>query len=148
MTQPVPRLMLGRRRFLSLATAGVGLAGIGAFGAAGCSSSSGNASGAAEKLDYIKPTDPEVAAAEATRASTGRTATYALAAGLGAVDLGGRLVDTWTYGSGAVAPERYVPGRFSQPRLRGRDRHVLQRHRGLVHAGVDSRNVSKEAASL
>lgn len=97
--------MLGRRRFLSLATAGVGLAGIGALGVTGCSSSTGAASGTTDKLDYIEPTDPEVAAAEAARTSTGRTAAYALAAGFAAVDLGGRVVNTWTYGTGAVAPE-------------------------------------------
>lgn len=105
MTRPAPRSMLDRRRFLSLATAGVGLAGIGALGVAGCSSDSGSASGSGEKLDYISPTDPEVAAAEAARTSTGRTASFALAAGLSTVDLGGRLVNTWTYGAGAVAPE-------------------------------------------
>ncbi len=105
MTRPDPRLMLGRRRFLSLATAGVGLAGIGVLGATGCSSSSDAASGTTDKLDYIKPTDPEVAAAEAARSSTGRTVAYALAAGFGTVDLGGRFVDTWTYGTGALAPE-------------------------------------------
>lgn len=105
MTRPDPRLMLGRRRFLSLATAGVGLAGIGALGVTGCSTSTGAASGSAGKLDYIKATDPEVAAAEVARASSGRTADYALAAGFAAVDLGGRLVNTWTYGTGAVAPE-------------------------------------------
>ncbi|MGB3170803.1 MAG: multicopper oxidase family protein [Rhodococcus sp. (in: high G+C Gram-positive bacteria)] len=105
MTQPATRLMLGRRRFLSLATAGVGLAGIGALGVAGCSSQTSGASGSTEKFDYIKPTDPEIAAAEAARASSGSTVTYALAASMGTVDLGGRLVNTWTYGSGAVAPE-------------------------------------------
>lgn len=104
MNQPVPRLMLGRRRFLSLATAGVGLAGIGALGVTGCSSSDAS-SGTTDKFDYISPTDPEVAAAEAARRSTGRTATYALAAGLATVDLGGRLVETWSFGTGAVAPE-------------------------------------------
>ncbi|RRQ27487.1 multicopper oxidase family protein [Rhodococcus sp. Eu-32] len=105
MTQPAPRLMLGRRRFLSLAGAGVGLAGIGALGVTGCSSSSGAASGTTEKLDYIKSTDPEIAAAEALRSSTGRTAAYALTAGLATVDLGGRFVNTWSYGGAAVAPE-------------------------------------------
>lgn len=105
MTQPASRLMLDRRRFLSLASAGVGLAGIGALGLAGCGSASGSASGTADKLDYIKPTDPEVAAAEAARRSTGKTAAYALAAGVATVDLGGRLVNTWTYGQSAVAPE-------------------------------------------
>jgi FtsP/CotA-like multicopper oxidase with cupredoxin domain len=104
-TSPDTRSMLGRRRFLSLATAGVGLAGIGALGVAGCSTSSEGTSGSTDKLNYIKPTDPEVAAAEAARASSGKTATYALAAGMAAVDLGGRLVNTWTYGNGAVAPE-------------------------------------------
>lgn len=96
--------LLGRRRFLSLAAAGAGLAGIGALGATGCGSSAGTTSGPAG-LDYIKPGDPEVAAAEAARAATGKTAAYALAAGAATVDLGGRLVNTWTYGAGAVAPE-------------------------------------------
>ncbi|MGB2949585.1 MAG: multicopper oxidase family protein, partial [Rhodococcus sp. (in: high G+C Gram-positive bacteria)] len=102
MTQPATRLMLDRRRFLSLATAGVGLAGIGALGVAGCSSQTSGASGSTEKFDYIKPTDPEIAAAEAARASSGTTVACALAAAVGTVDLGGRLVNTWTYGSGAV----------------------------------------------
>lgn len=97
--------VLGRRRFLSLATAGVGLAGLGAVGLTGCGSSSGAASGDRDRWDYIRPADPEVAAAEAARPSTGRVAAFALAAGPATVDLGGRLVNTWTYGAGALAPE-------------------------------------------
>ncbi|MGW4367184.1 multicopper oxidase family protein [Nocardia takedensis] len=93
--------VLGRRRFLSLATAGVGLAGLGAVGVSGCGTSSGSAG---SPPDYIKPSDPEVAAAEAARTATGRVVGHELTAGPATVDLGGRLVDTWTYGGAAVAP--------------------------------------------
>ncbi|WP_216912459.1 multicopper oxidase family protein [Nocardia noduli] len=96
---------LGRRRFLSLAAAGAGVAGIGALGVTGCGSSGGTAPAAGDRYDYIKPHDPEIAAAEAARATTGVTVARALAAGPATVDLGGRLVNTWTYGTGAVAPE-------------------------------------------
>ena len=107
MTRPGSGLVLDRRRFLRLGTLGAGAVGLGAlgFGATACSSGTSGQQAVAAELDYIRPTDPEVAAAEAARATSGATAAFALAAGVGAVDLGGRIVNTWTYGGAAVAPE-------------------------------------------
>ncbi|WP_241383444.1 multicopper oxidase family protein [Rhodococcus sp. CH91] len=107
MTRPDTGLVLDRRRFLRLGTLGAGAVGLGVlgFGAAACSSGASGQQVAAADLDYILPTDPEVAAAEAARSTSGATAAFALAAGVGAVDLGGRIVNTWTYGGAAVAPE-------------------------------------------
>ncbi|UYF93459.1 multicopper oxidase family protein [Rhodococcus aetherivorans] len=110
---------LGRRRFLALGSLGAGALGMSAlgFGAAGCATASSGtqpaAAGsdtrsAASDLDYISPADPEIAAAEAARGWNGTVASFALAAGFSTVDLGGRLVDTWTYGGHAVAPELRV----------------------------------------
>ncbi|CAM2860772.1 multicopper oxidase family protein [Prescottella defluvii] len=107
MTRPIGGGMLDRRRFLRLGSLGVGAVGLGAlgFGAVGCSSSGASAGPTPDDLDYILPTDPEIARAEAARVTSGATAAFALAAAAGTVDLGGRLVDTWTYGGAAVAPE-------------------------------------------
>ncbi|QNG17848.1 multicopper oxidase family protein [Rhodococcus triatomae] len=107
MTRPDNGSVLGRRRFLALGSLGAGAVGLGAlgFGAAGCSPDSSGAQSAAADLDYILPTDPEVAAAEAARETSGDVAAFALSAGFATVDLGGRLVDTWAYGGNAVAPE-------------------------------------------
>ncbi|MGV9822928.1 multicopper oxidase family protein [Nocardia xishanensis] len=96
---------LGRRGFLALAAAGSGLVGIGVLGKVSCGTSTGPETATRMRYDYIKPTDPEIAAAEAARTSTGNTVVCALAAGPTTIDLGGRLVNTWTYGRGAVAPE-------------------------------------------
>lgn len=105
MSRPGSGVVMGRRRFLSLGALGAGALGLGAMGTiAGCSSTAASPTPAAD-LDYILPTDPEVAAAESARAWNGTTAAFALAAGFSTVDLGGRLVDTWTYGGAAVAPE-------------------------------------------
>ncbi|MEZ7237912.1 multicopper oxidase family protein [Rhodococcus sp. GXMU-t2271] len=113
-----PGTVLGRRRFLALGSLGAGALGLSAlgFGAAGCATASsgtqpagaGAKNGAAADLDYILPADPEVAAAEAARGWNGAVASFALSAGVATVDLGGRLVDTWTYGGRAVAPELRV----------------------------------------
>ncbi|MCJ0906413.1 multicopper oxidase family protein [Rhodococcus sp. ARC_M6] len=98
-------VQLGRRRFLSLGALGAAAFGVGAVGSiAGCSSTAASPAQPTD-LDYILPTDPEVAAAESARAWNGSTAAFALTAGFSTVDLGGRLVDTWTYGGAAVAPE-------------------------------------------
>ncbi|PTR21356.1 FtsP/CotA-like multicopper oxidase with cupredoxin domain [Rhodococcus sp. OK519] len=106
MTRPDRGFVLDRRRFLRLSSLGVGAVGLGALGlvTTGCSSgaSAGPTTG---DFDYILPTAPEVAQAEAARATSGTTASFALAAAAGTVDLGGRLVNTWTYGGSAVAPE-------------------------------------------
>ncbi|UYP19132.1 multicopper oxidase family protein [Rhodococcus sp. Z13] len=107
MTRPGTGLVLDRRRFLRLGSLGAGAVGLGVlgFGTAACSSGASGSQAAAAELDYILPTDPEVAAAESARPTSGATASFALAAGVGAVDLGGRIVNTWTYGGAAVAPE-------------------------------------------
>ncbi|ALJ21595.1 multicopper oxidase family protein [Microbacterium sp. No. 7] len=110
----LPARTLGRRGFLRLGAVGAGAVGLGALGLgtlglSGCASASGAAGGAAQAAgsghDYILATDPEVAAAEAARAASGRTATFALAAAPALVDLGGRQVHTWAFGGNAVAPE-------------------------------------------
>ncbi|MCE7004626.1 multicopper oxidase family protein [Kibdelosporangium philippinense] len=49
----------------------------------------------------VLPTDPRVREVEAARRSTGRTRSITLAATAGQIDLGGTVVDTWTY-DGAV----------------------------------------------
>lgn len=107
MIRPDRGPVLDRRRFLRLSSLGVGAVGLAALGSAtaGCSSGTSDAQASSGNLDYILPTDPEVAQAEAARAASGATASFALAAAVGAVDLGGRVVDTWTYGGNAVAPE-------------------------------------------
>ena len=98
MSRPGSGVVMGRRRFLSLGALGAGALGLGAMGTiAGCSSTAASPTPTTD-LDYIVPTDPEVAAAESARAWNGTTAAFALAAGFSTVDLGGRLVDTWTYG--------------------------------------------------
>ncbi|NLU82626.1 multicopper oxidase family protein [Rhodococcus sp. HNM0569] len=105
MSRPDTGSVLSRRRFLKLGSFGAGALGLGAvgFGSVACSS---EASGEhAAELDYISPTDPEVAAAEAARAWNGTTAAFALSAGVATVDLGGRLVNTWALGGEAVGPE-------------------------------------------
>jgi len=110
MTRRDRGLVLDRRRFLRLSSLGAGAVGLGALGLAstGCGTGASTAQPTATDLDYILPTDPEVAAAEAARAASGVTASFALAAAAGTVDLGGRLVNTWTYGGNAVAPELRV----------------------------------------
>ncbi|WP_395245170.1 multicopper oxidase family protein [Agromyces sp. MMS24-K17] len=95
-----------RRGFLRLGALGAGAVGLGVLGLTGCAPGTRSpAETAGSGYDYILPTDPEVAAAEAARAASGRTAAFALAAGVATVDLGGRLVETWSYGGNAVAPE-------------------------------------------
>jgi FtsP/CotA-like multicopper oxidase with cupredoxin domain len=71
----------------------LGLVGAGAAVAAG----GGLAFGLLQRDRPISPTGPEVAAAEASRRRTGRTATYELRAAPTTVDLGGRQVRTWAY---------------------------------------------------
>ncbi|GAA4195994.1 multicopper oxidase family protein [Microbacterium oryzae] len=98
--------LLDRRAFLRFSAYGAGAVGLGAAGlSAGCAAGSPTAaSPSAVALDYIRPSDPEVAAAEAARAWSGREASFALQAGVADVDLAGRVVRTWTYGGEAVAP--------------------------------------------
>lgn len=108
MTRPASRLVLDRRRFLSVASAGFAVSGLGVvgLGVAGCGSSSSASSDSPgpDKLDYIKPGDPEVAAAESKRRYSGTTVPVALSAGAATVDLGGRIVNTWAFGDKVVAP--------------------------------------------
>jgi multicopper oxidase len=99
---------LDRRGLLRLGALGAGTVGLGILGLTGCSTgSTGSSAGAGtgNDFDYILPTDPEVAAAEAARATSGRTAAFSLAAGVATVDLAGRQMQTWAYGGNAVAPE-------------------------------------------
>ncbi|MGN0043261.1 MULTISPECIES: multicopper oxidase family protein [unclassified Rhodococcus (in: high G+C Gram-positive bacteria)] len=96
--------ILDRRGFLRIGSFGAGAVGLGVLGLGAASCSSEQAEPAAA-LDYIAPTDPEIAAAEAARGWNGREVPVALTAAVATVDLGGRLVDTWSYGGRAVAPE-------------------------------------------
>ncbi|MBM7458080.1 multicopper oxidase family protein [Rhodococcus coprophilus] len=96
---------LDRRGFLRVGSLGAGAVGLGVLGLGAASCSSGSAADPATPLDYITATDPEIAAAEQARGWNGREVTAALTAAVATVDLGGRLVDTWSYGGRAVAPE-------------------------------------------
>ncbi|HET8992597.1 MAG TPA: multicopper oxidase family protein [Rhodococcus sp. (in: high G+C Gram-positive bacteria)] len=95
---------LDRRRFLRIGALGAGAVGFGVLGFGAASCSSADATGG-PPLEYISPTDPEILAAEAARGWNGREVPVALTAAVATVDLGGRLVDTWSYGGRAVAPE-------------------------------------------
>ena len=94
-----------RRGVLRLGALGVGAWGLGSLGLGltGCAPQT-PAPAAGSGYDFILPHDPEVAAAEAARTSSGRTAAFSLAAGAAVVDLAGRKVTTWAYGGEAVAP--------------------------------------------
>ncbi|WP_101525681.1 multicopper oxidase family protein [Nocardioides houyundeii] len=97
--------VLDRRRFLRLGSIGAGAVGLGTLGLSACSQgSSAPDGGATPARDFILPGDAEVAAAEAERYSSGRSAAFTLAAAATTVDLGGRRVATWAYGGKAVAP--------------------------------------------
>ncbi|GAA0250619.1 multicopper oxidase MmcO [Saccharothrix mutabilis subsp. mutabilis] len=78
-----------RRTFLSATAAGV---------LAACTSSNG----------LVLPTDPRVGQVEAQRRGTGRTRSITLTARAGPVDLGGPVVDTWTYDGTVPGPELRV----------------------------------------
>lgn len=107
-TGPLRLATTSRRGFLRLGMLGAGAAGVGALGLSGCApgaTSAGPSGATGSGYDYILSTDPEVAAAEAKRAASGRTASFALAAAPALVDLAGRQVQTWSFGGNAVAPE-------------------------------------------
>ena len=55
--------------------------------------------------DLIGPGSPQVAAAEAARHATGGTVLAGVASQAGHVDLGGRIVQTWSYGGKIPGPE-------------------------------------------
>ena len=86
-----------RTRLVSRRTALTGLLGLGA-GAATLAACAPGAPGA-------QPVGPgAVAAADAARATTGRKRPYQLRARRTQVDLGGKVVDTWTYGESVPGP--------------------------------------------
>ena len=95
---------LSRRTLLS---AGIGVAGAAAL--ASCSGSTRNSSNSNASL--ISPNSSQVAAAEAKRTSTGRTTSVNLTAVAGMVDLGGVMVNTWSFGGSLpAAPIRISAG--------------------------------------
>ena len=90
---------IDRRRFLQLTGAGV------VFVAA-CSSTDTTATAT---RPTVGPTNPAVAAAEASRARPGASVTrFDLRAAPATLDLGGRRVDTWAYDGGLPGPELRV----------------------------------------
>jgi FtsP/CotA-like multicopper oxidase with cupredoxin domain len=86
-----------RRSFLG---AGLGLLTTGALAACGRSSLPATSSGAT----LVSPIGPEVAAAEAKRAASGRVTTANLTVSAGVVDLGGPMVNTFSYGGQVPGP--------------------------------------------
>lgn len=96
--------VLDRRGLLRLGALGAGAVGLGTLGLTGCSSGSSAPTPQRAADDFILPGDPEIAAAEAKRYASGRSAAFALTAAAATVDLGGRRVDTWAYDGRAVAP--------------------------------------------
>jgi FtsP/CotA-like multicopper oxidase with cupredoxin domain len=97
--------VLGRRRFLQLSAFGAGALGVGALGVGAAVYGADARTETPAELDYIRPSDPEVVAAEQARSWSGQVSACTLAAAATTVDLGGRLVDTWSYGGRPVAPE-------------------------------------------
>ena len=79
---------------------GLAAAALGAVGAA-----SGCTAKPAARHDLIGPGSPQVAAAEAARHATGGTVLAGVAPQAGHVDLGGRIVQTWSYGGQIPGPE-------------------------------------------
>lgn len=102
-----PSVSLARRAVLA---GGAGLAGLGVLAACGSPTSR-----------LVRPSSPVVGAVDRARRHTGRTVTSRLVAAPGRVDLGGPVVDTWSFGS--------VPG----PTIRARagDRVVVDLSNGL-----------------
>jgi FtsP/CotA-like multicopper oxidase with cupredoxin domain len=79
--------MVSRRKLLA---GGIGAAGLGLLGACG----------GRDRATYVSPNGPQVAAAEAAR-RPGTIRQVRLAPSVTDVDLGGKVVSTWTYG-GAI----------------------------------------------
>jgi multicopper oxidase len=94
---------------------GLAVAALGALGAAtGCTGRPASSAAAPARHHLIGPGSPQVAAAEAARHAAG-TALAGVAPMVGHVDLGGPVVETWSYGG-------QVPG----PEIRVRKGQVLQ----------------------
>jgi multicopper oxidase len=85
-----------RRRFLTIAGAGVGAAAAAAAGVAWWPEASST---------LVKPGAEVVAAAERARRGTGRVVTQRVTAAPTTVDLGGQLVSTWAYDGTLPGPE-------------------------------------------
>ncbi|TPG16838.1 multicopper oxidase family protein [Pedococcus bigeumensis] len=101
---------VGRLARRTVLAGGAGLAGLGVLAACG-----------APTTRLVTPTAPVVGVVERARLHTGRTVTSQLSATPGRVDLGGPVVDTWSFGT--------VPG----PTIRARagDRLVVDLSNGL-----------------
>jgi FtsP/CotA-like multicopper oxidase with cupredoxin domain len=103
--------IVSRRALLS---AGLGVAGSAALAA--CSGEGGSSSGsgrisASRNASLVSPSGPQVSAAEAKRTGTGRTVSVNLTAVAATVDLGGAMVDTWSFGGALpAAPIRISAG--------------------------------------
>ncbi|MEU6842795.1 multicopper oxidase family protein [Streptomyces sp. NPDC046716] len=80
----------------SIAVAGTGV--LAACSGDGSGSDSGHANHGAPPAGYVDPAGPEVAAAERRRGSGGRLRKVSLTAAATRLDLGGRTVDSWSYG--------------------------------------------------
>lgn len=91
---------LSRRLALRWGAVTFGSAALGSVALSACSRS-----GANEVSSEISPFDDEVRAAEQSRFRSGRTVERNLTAAPARVNLGGRHVDTWSYGAEAVGPE-------------------------------------------
>ncbi len=133
--------VLDRREFLRLGS--LGALGLGVLGTGTTACGFVEATDSTSPPDYIAPTDPEIAATEAARGWNGRVAPFALTAGFATVDLGGRLVDTWSYGGKAVAPELRVTAR---DRLQVAVRNDLPADTTLHWHGIRIRNDMDGAA--
>jgi FtsP/CotA-like multicopper oxidase with cupredoxin domain len=95
---------IDRRTLLRSGLAATALGTLGATG--GCSTGTSSKPGKPSAgPDLIGPGSPQVAAAEAARAKTGRTADATLVATAGQVDLGGVVVNTWSYHGQIPGPE-------------------------------------------
>ena len=88
---------------------GLAVAALGAVGAAtGCTTGSARPSASPTspaRHALIGPDSPQVAAAEAARHATGGTVPAGVAPQAGQVDLGGPVVETWSYGGQVPGPE-------------------------------------------
>ena len=85
---------------------GLAAAALGAVGAAtGCTAGSARSSASPGWPALIGPDSPQVAAAEAARHATGGTVLAGVAPAAGRIDLGGPVVETWSYGGQVPGPE-------------------------------------------
>lgn len=91
---------LSRRLALRWGAVTFGSAALGSVALSACSRGAAN-----EVSSEISPFDDEVRAAEQSRFRSGRTVERNLTAAPARVNLGGRHVDTWSYGAEAVGPE-------------------------------------------